>query len=86
MNTPAPSYTIPWYRSPVFTGALVSVITQIAVLAGVSDLVSEESVATTVDGILELVAVGSALLALYKRGKSDVQPLTLKKQKETQYD
>jgi hypothetical protein len=70
---------IPWYRSPVLVGALVSVITQLLALLGVADVFSEESVRTIVSGFLEFGALIAALVALWKRWRSKVQPITLTK-------
>lgn len=70
---------IPWYRSPVYVGAIVSLLTQLTVLFGVAHLVTPEQIQTNVDAALQLVALGAAAFAAYKRQKSDVQPLTLTK-------
>lgn len=66
---------IPWYRSPVFAGALVSILSQLAVLLGLSDQISNDDIAKSVDAGLQLAALGAALFAAIKRWRSNVQPL-----------
>lgn len=65
-----------WYRSPVFVGALVSVLCQILALIGFGGIATED-VAKAVDGILQLVAIAAGAYAVWKRKQSTVQPLTL---------
>lgn len=70
---------IPWYRSPVYIGAITSLVTQVLVLIGVADKIAPGDVAKYVDAVLQLCALGGAALAWWKRQRSDVQPLTLTK-------
>jgi hypothetical protein len=70
---------IPWYRSQVYVGAIVSLLTQLTVLFGVAHLVTPADIQANVDAALQLVALASAAYAAYKRQRSDVQPLTLTK-------
>lgn len=70
---------LPFYRSPVFISLLVSIISQIAAVAGVADAVTTEDIAKGVDLTLQLVALGAAGYAAWKRKRSNIQPLTLTK-------
>jgi hypothetical protein len=58
---------------------LVSIFTQLAVILGVADTVTTEDIAKGVDLTLQLVSLGAAGYAAYKRKKSNIQPLTLTK-------
>jgi hypothetical protein len=71
--------SIPWYRSQVYVSALVSIISQAAVLLGVSDQFDEQTVTNGVNAALELVSIGSAVWTLIARHRSAVQPITLTK-------
>lgn len=70
---------IPWYRSPVYVGALTSILSQAMVLFGLSDLISAEQVGMIVNGGLELVALIAAVIALIARHRSQIQPITATK-------
>jgi hypothetical protein len=61
--------TIPWYRSQVFASALVSIITQAAVLFGVADKVAPAAVEATVNAALQLVAVTAAIYSAWARAQ-----------------
>lgn len=70
---------VPFYRSPVFISLLVSIVSQIAAVAGVADVVTTEDIAKSVDLTLQLIALGAAGFAAWKRKRSNIQPLTLTK-------
>lgn len=70
---------LPFYRSPVFISLLVSIVTQILSLLGVADAVTTEDIAKGVDLALQLVSLGAAGYAAWKRKRSSIQPLTLTK-------
>jgi hypothetical protein len=70
---------LPWYRSPVFVSVCVSIISQLAVVLDVADQVTTDDIAKWVDLTLQLVALGFAGFAAWKRKRSDIQPLTLTK-------
>lgn len=67
---------IVWYRSPVFVGLIVSFISQVLAIVGV-DSIAPDAVAKLVDLGLQLLALGSAAYAVYKRKTSALQPLTV---------
>lgn len=71
--------SIPWYQSPVYAGALVSLITQLLVLFGVADKVAPDTVSGAVNAVLQLVAIAAAGLAWWKRQRSSIQPIALTK-------
>jgi len=68
-----------WYQSPVFSGALVSILSQLCVLFGVADKFTPDFISSKVNALMQLVALGSALYALIKRKTSAVQPVALTK-------
>lgn len=70
---------IPWYRSPVYVALLVSIVTQVLKWTGLSEQVAAAEVATTIDNVLQLVALTAAGYAAWKRQTSEIQPLTLRK-------
>lgn len=70
---------LPWYRSPVFIGAIVSILSQFVVLIGIADQITTEDIAKWVDVTFQVIALGSAGYAAWKRKRSDIQPLTLNK-------
>lgn len=70
---------LPWYRSPVFVGLIVSFICQVLAVVGV-DSVAPDAIAKLVDLGLQLLAIGSAAFAVYKRKVSPIQPLTMTQQ------
>lgn len=68
---------LPWYRSPVFVSALVSVVTQLVVVFGLADTITAADIAKYVDLALQIVALAAAGYAMWKRKTSVVQPLTM---------
>lgn len=66
---------IPWYRSPVFVGVIVSVIMQVLALLHVADKVAEADLSKLVDLVLQLIALAAAGYAAWKRQRSPIQPL-----------
>lgn len=70
---------IPWYRSPVFISVGVSIVSQIVVLLGISDQVTTDDIAKGVDLTFQIIALGAAGYAAWKRKRSAIQPLTLTK-------
>lgn len=71
---------IPWYKSQVLVSALVTVISSVLAIAGKRDLISDEIITSFVQGVFELVAVGSGLWTLIARLLSPVQKVTLTKE------
>lgn len=69
--------TLPWYKSPVFIGAVTTIISQIIVLLGKQDLYPIDVITKQVQSVFEIIALVSALYAGWKRMRSDIQPLTL---------
>lgn len=69
----------PWYRSRVFIGAVVSILSQLVVLLGIADQITTEDIAKWVDVSFQVIALGAAGYAAWKRKRSDIQPLTLNK-------
>lgn len=75
---------IPWYRSPVFVGVLVSAVAQVIPLAGIVGVklnLTEDQLTQAAQGVLQLVSFGSALYALVKRKTSPLQPVTMTQKK-----
>ncbi|TXH43824.1 MAG: hypothetical protein E6Q97_33590 [Desulfurellales bacterium] len=70
--------TIPWYRSQVFASALISIVSQVAVLAGLADTLAPAQIEATVNAVLQIVAVAAAGWAAVSRARSTVQPLTMR--------
>lgn len=72
---------IPWYRSPVYIGAIVTILSTLASLApktfSTLGLTSPDSISHTVDTVFQFIALGAAVFTAYKRSNSTVQPLTL---------
>jgi len=68
-----------WWRSPVFVGAIVSVISQILALSGLAEDIPSEDLSKIVDGSLQVIALAAAGYAAWKRQRSLIQPLTLTK-------
>lgn len=75
--------TIPWYRSQVFASALISIISQVAVLAGLADTFAPAQIEATVNAVLQIVAVAAAGWAAVSRARSTVQPLTMRNDSST---
>ena len=67
----------PWYTSRVFIGLLVTFVTQILAVSGLSKYLAAGDVPKIVDAGLQLFAIASAAYALHKRQASEMQPLTL---------
>lgn len=70
---------IPWYKSPVYVGAVVSIISQVLVLLGLGDKFAPEEIAKYVDAGFQILALAAVGYAAWKRQRSSVQPLTLTK-------
>lgn len=70
---------LPWYRSPVFVGAVVSIISQLLVLIGKQDLIPVDVLTRNVEAFFQIVALGAGLYSAWKRKTSDIQPLTVSK-------
>lgn len=76
MSLPA----IPWYRSPVLIGAVVSVISQLIVLGeplGLRLNWTSEEITTGVSAVFQVIALAAAGFAAWKRYRSPAQPVTL---------
>lgn len=74
--------SIPILSSPVAISLIVSSLSQVvAALAalGVKLHVTDDQLTTIVGGAFQLVALGAALYALYRRYTSKVQPLAVTK-------
>lgn|SRR5512146_1166605 len=74
---------IPWYQSPVYIGAVVTIVTTLASvapkLATELGLTSADAISHFVQTILGSVALVSGLFTAWKRGTSSVQPITMTK-------
>lgn len=70
---------IPWYQSAVFKAAVVSIISQLLVLIGKHDLFPVDVITSNVEAFFQIIALGSAAYAAWKRKTSDIQPLTVSK-------
>jgi hypothetical protein len=72
---------IPWYQSPVLVGLLTTALTSFLALApGYATklgLTSKDAVPAVVEYIMQGLAFLALLFTMFKRVKSDVQPLTL---------
>jgi hypothetical protein len=72
---------IPWYRSPVYIGAVVTILSTLASLAPKTftalGLTSPDAISHTVDTVFQLIALGAGAFTAYKRSSSTAQPLTL---------
>lgn len=77
---PAPA-AIPWYRSPVYIGAVVTVVSSLASVAPKAatelGLTSSDAISHLVDTVFGVVTVASGAYTAYKRSKSPVQPITM---------
>ncbi len=71
---------IPWYKSPVFAGSIVAVITNLLALTGLSERFAEVDVAKLVDAGLQIFGTLAAGWAAWKRWRSTIQPLALTKE------
>ncbi|MES1993181.1 MAG: hypothetical protein V4457_06150 [Pseudomonadota bacterium] len=71
----------PWYTSPVFKGAAVAILSQLATalpsLAAKFGLTSSDKINAAVEGVLQVVSLAATGYALVKRVKSPTSPLTL---------
>jgi hypothetical protein len=70
---------IPWYRSPVFIGAVTSVIAQVLVLLGKQDIIPPEVLNSYVEAVFQVIALVAATYAGIQRARSTVQPITVTK-------
>lgn len=70
---------IPWYRSPVIVSAIVGLISQLLVLFGIGEAVSEDEIAKVVDGVFQAIALGAGAWTVIARARSKVQPVALTK-------
>lgn len=74
---------IPWYRSPVYVGAVVTIISTllslVPKLAAALGLTSPDAISHAVDSAFQLVALAAGVFTAYKRQSSPDQPLTLTK-------
>jgi hypothetical protein len=72
---------IPWYKSPVMIGAVVTVLSTILgltpKLAAALGLTSPGAIQTTVDAAFQMIALVAAIVVAIKRQGSTLQPLTL---------
>lgn len=68
---------IPWYRSQVVIAAVVSIVSQVLVIAGKADLASPEVLTKSVEAIFQVIALLGGLWTLVARMRSKVQPVTL---------
>lgn len=68
-----------WYRSPVFVGVVVTIVMQLLSLFGAADIFPQEQVQAFIEGLLNIVSLGAAGYALWKRKRSDIQPVALTK-------
>ena len=72
---------IPWYRSPVYIGAVVTILSTLASLTPKTflalGLTSPDTISHTVDTVFQLIALVAGGFTAYKRSSSSIQPLTL---------
>lgn len=69
---------IPWYRSPLFIAAAVSIIAQLVGLFGFTD-VKREDIESGVNGFFAVVALGATVWVAVSRWISKIQALALTK-------
>jgi|SRR5580693_4982404 hypothetical protein len=81
--TPAPvtAGALPWYRSPVYIGAVTTVLSTLLSLspkaATAIGLNTPGSVSSAVEAVFQIVALGAGIFTALKRQTSASQPLTL---------
>jgi hypothetical protein len=70
---------IPWYKSPVYIGAVVTILSTITSLSPklAALLGSPDAISQNVTAFFSLVALGSGIFTAVKRQNSAVQPLTM---------
>lgn len=72
---------LPFYKSPVYMGAVVTILSTLASLApktfAALGLTSPGAISHTVDIVFQLIALVAAAFTAYKRSQSPIQPLTL---------
>jgi len=72
---------LPFYKSPVYIGAIVTILSTLASLAPKTftalGLTSPDAISHTVDTVFQLIALGAGAFTAYKRSSSTIQPLTL---------
>lgn len=71
----------PWYTSKVYIGAIVAIVSQLAVVApkvfAALGLTSPETIDAAVNHILETIGLLAAIYTATARAKSKVAPLTI---------
>src|SRR5271155_717257 len=71
---------IPWYKSPTFVSATVTIVSSLVVLvpkAGVIlGLTSPDSINVAVNALFEMITLIAGAVTAISRGKSTVQPIT----------
>lgn len=72
---------IPWYKSPVYIGAVVTVLSTLASLApklfALVGLTSPEAINTAVQAGFQVIALLAGIFTAVKRQTSPIQPLTI---------
>lgn len=70
---------IPFYKSPVYIGAVVTILSTIASLSPklAAILGNPDAISQSVTSIFSVIALGAGLFTAVKRKNSTVQPLTL---------
>lgn len=68
---------IPWYKSPVYIGLVVSLLTSLVNLLNLQDVISVDVINDTVATFFTFVGLVAAAVGEWKRRKSDIQPIAL---------
>lgn len=66
---------IPWYKSPVLVGAIVSVLSGLVAMLGKQNILPTEVITTTVQNAMDIIAVVAAAFAAWKRATATAQPI-----------
>lgn len=82
-DTPPVPSAIPWYQSPVYIGAVVTVVSSLLSvapkLATELGLTSSDAISHLVDTVFGFVALLAGSYTAWKRANSSVQPITMTK-------
>lgn len=76
-----PTMAIPWYKSPVYIGAVVTVVSSIAGLfpkaSQALGLTDPNTISNTVGAVFQVIALVSGVFTAQQRAASVIQPITL---------
>lgn len=73
---------LPWYKSPVYIGVVVNLIAGLVNILNLQEVVTIEVINNAVATVFTVAGVVAAIIAEYKRRKSDIQPITFTAKKE----